>query len=91
MPKRLQRQRYQVLTSVVARGVYTNRKFKPGDNVVFMGYTQEQVRWGNNDYPSMFVVGKSYIVESVDEHSQHTKLTILGIPGRFNSVHFNFV
>ncbi len=46
---------------------------------------------GNNDYPSMFVVGKSYIVESVEEHSQHTKLTILGIPGRFNSVHFNFV
>ena len=64
---------------------------KVGDNVEYLGWTKEQVAWGNNDCPYMMIVGRVYTIESVDVRSQHTKVTIKGIVGRFNSVHFRVV
>ena len=64
--------------------------FLKGDKVIFTGWTEEQVRWGGNDYPTHLSIGKCYIVESVEVHSQHTKVTLLGVTGRFNSVHFDY-
>lgn len=64
-------------------------EFQPGDRVVFTGATPEQVRWGDNDNPNgLLEVGASYEVSCVEIHSQHTKLSIVGVPGRFNSVSF---
>ena len=64
--------------------------YKPvvGDLVTYHGWTKEQVLWGNNDCPFMLVVGRNYVIESVEEHSSHTKVSLIGIIGKFNSVHF---
>ena len=64
--------------------------FKVGDKVVFIGTTDEQVAWGNNDDPRLFLIPNTvtYVVENVDIHSQHTKLTLNHINGKFNSVCF---
>lgn len=62
---------------------------KKEDRVKYIGCTKEQIAWGNNDNPHMLTVGSIYIVECVEVHSQHTKLTLKGISGRFNSVCFD--
>lgn len=66
--------------------------YKPevGDRVNYNGYTQEQVKWGNNDCPYMLIVGREYIVTAVERHSSHTKVCVRGVAEslRFNSVHF---
>ena len=64
--------------------------YKPevGDTVTYHGWTEEQVRWGNNDCPFMLIVGRNYTIESVERHSSYTKVTLKGILGKFNSVHF---
>jgi hypothetical protein len=64
-------------------------QLKAGDVVTYNGWTEEQVKWGGNDCPYMMIVGRQYTIESVDVHSSHTKVTIKGITGRFNSVHFS--
>ena len=68
-------------------------KPQPGDVVRFIGWTEEQVKWGNNDTPYMLIVDKTYVIESVETHSYHTKVTIQGVDSKmkFNSVHFDFV
>jgi len=64
-------------------------KIKAGDYVKFLGCTIEQVRWGSNDDPTgILIVGDKYYVEHVHIHSQHTKLELRGIKGKFNSVCF---
>lgn len=66
--------------------------FKAGDHVVYTGCIDEQVRWGNNDDPrGILMENQMYYVEKVEVHSQHTKLTLRGISGRFNSVCFDKV
>ena len=63
--------------------------YKQGDTVVYEGATDEQVRWGSNTDPrGILVQGESYVIRDVDVRSWHTKLTLYGINGRFNSVHF---
>ena len=64
--------------------------YKPvvGDRVTFEGWTIEQVRWGNNDTPSMLTLGDTYTINEVVRHSSHTKVSLKGIVGHFNSVHF---
>jgi len=47
---------------------------KPGDNVRFLGWTKEQVNWGNNDTPYMLIRDRVYTITDVDIHSQHTKV-----------------
>lgn len=62
---------------------------KPGDRVTFLGCSTHQIRWGNNDDPNPILTeGEVYIIESVDAHSAHTKITLVGYPGKFNSVCF---
>ena len=59
-----------------------------GDVVTYNGYTPEQVCWGSNDTPYMLIIGRQYVIEYVEPHSSHTKVSIRGVVGRFNSVHF---
>jgi hypothetical protein len=63
--------------------------FKVGKLVRYIGCTQDQINWGNNDDPrGILIEGDKYYVEKIEVHSQHTKLTLRGICGRFNSVSF---
>lgn len=61
---------------------------KQGDKVTFTGWCIEQVRWGGCDPPDMLTEGETYVIESVNMRSSHTKVTLVGYEGRFNSVHF---
>lgn len=63
---------------------------KVGDNVEYLGCTPEQVRWGNNDWPPC-ILGRIYEVTHVDVHSQHTKIQLKGMVGKFNSVCFHVI
>lgn len=66
--------------------------FKAGDHVVYVGCSDEQVRWGNNNDPrGILMENQKYYVEKVEVHSQHTKLTLRAVSGRFNSVCFKKV
>lgn len=66
--------------------------FKFGDYVKFLGCSKEQIAWGNNDDPNPHLfVGDKYFVEKVEVHSSHTKLTLRGVSGKFNSVCFEKV
>lgn len=57
--------------------------------VEYIGCSKEQIRWGNNDDPTLsLVVGKDYTIEKVDVHSQHTKIKLYNKVGWFNSVCF---
>lgn len=63
---------------------------KSGDHVKFLGCTREQINWGCNDDPNgVLFVGDQYYVEHVHEHSQHTKIELRGVKGKFNSVCFD--
>jgi hypothetical protein len=63
--------------------------FRAGNLVRYIGCTQDQINWGSNDDPrGILIEGDKYYVESVDVRSHHTKLTLRGISGRFNSVCF---
>lgn len=65
---------------------------KTGDHVKFLGCSREQIQWGNNDDPNpMLFVGDIYYVEHVYVHSQHTKIELRGVKGKFNSVCFEVV
>ena len=57
---------------------------------MYIGATDDQVKWGNNDDPRGLLVDcEIYEVEESEEHSQHTKYTLKGFPDKkFNSVHF---
>lgn len=60
-----------------------------GDTVKFLGCSSEQIAWGNNDDPnSILFVGDCYYIEHVYVHSQHTKIELRGVKGKFNSVCF---
>ena len=60
------------------------------NNIVeYIGCSKEQIRWGNNNDPTLsLVVGKDYTIEKVDVHSQHTKIKLYNKVGWFNSVCF---
>jgi len=60
------------------------------NNIVeYIGCSQEQIRWGNNDDPrSYLIIGREYIIEKVDVRSQHTKIKLYNTMGWFNSVCF---
>lgn len=65
---------------------------KAGDYVKFLGCSKEQISWGSNDDPNpLLFVGDTYYVEKVDIHSQHTKIELRGVVGRFNSVCFEII
>ena len=54
-------------------------KIRIGDNVRYLGYTKEQVNWGNNDTPYMLIVDRTYEVINVIRRSQHTKVQLKGV------------
>ena len=60
------------------------------NNVVeYIGCSQEQIKWGNNDDPTSYlIVGEEYLIEKVNVHSQHTKIKLYNKMGWFNSVCF---
>ncbi len=60
------------------------------NNIVeYIGCSQEQIRWGNNDDPTSYlIIGREYIIEKVDVRSQHTKIKLYNTMGWFNSVCF---
>lgn len=62
---------------------------KPGDKVIFVGCSVDQINWGSNDDPNKSLsIGAVYTISEVDVHSWHTKISLEGFSGRFNSVCF---
>lgn len=60
--------------------------------VKYIGCSQEQINWGNNDDPrDILFVGDRYYVEHVEHHSHHTKIILRGVRGKFNSVCFEII
>jgi len=67
-------------------------RIKVGDKVKFIGCSREQIQWGNNSDPNkVLIVNDIYYVEHVHVHSQHTKIELRGVYGKFNSVCFEVV
>jgi hypothetical protein len=63
--------------------------FKVGDLVSYLGCSADQIAWGSNDNPNgVLIQGDVYYVEHVNVHSQHTKIELRGVKGKFNSVCF---
>ena len=57
--------------------------------VKYIGCSKEQINWGGNDDPrTMLKVGEIYEVAKEEVHSWHTKIFLVGIEGKFNSVCF---
>ena len=57
--------------------------------VKYIGASDAQVQWGGCDDPrDVLVEGELYEVDEEEVHTQHTKLSLVGIKGRFNSVCF---
>lgn len=60
-----------------------------GHRVKYTGCDDKQVAWGGCDDPrGRLTVGGTYIVDHTEVHSQHTKVHLVGVGGRFNSVCF---
>lgn len=62
----------------------------PGTLVKFIGCSEEQTNWGGCDNPNGILIdGDKYYLEHVEVHSWHTKISLRGVKGKFNSVCFN--
>lgn len=60
--------------------------------VRYIGASDTQVNWGSNDDPrGVLVEGEVYEVAAREVHTWHTKLSLVGVKGRFNSVCFEEV
>lgn len=67
-------------------------EIRSGITVKYIGCSQEQINWGNNDDPrDILFVGDKYHVEHVEHHPYHTKIELRGVKGKFNSVCFELV
>lgn len=67
-------------------------QLKATDTVRFLGCSKEQIQWGNNDDPNSILFRNDlYYVEHVEVHSNHTKIELRGVKGKFNSVCFEKV
>lgn len=65
---------------------------KTGDTVKFLGASQEQIKWGGNDDPNKILkIGDEYEIRSIEVHSWHTKVSLMGYSGKFNSSSFEVV
>ena len=65
--------------------------FKKGDKVKFIEASDEQVKWGGNNDPRRLLKKETiYEIAEVEVHSWHTKIYLVGIKGKFNSVSFDF-
>ena len=60
-----------------------------GDTVIFRGGTiPDRVKYSGSDYPSDLIIGRTYVVESVEQTSSYTNLTLENTQGKFNSNQF---
>lgn len=60
--------------------------------VRYDGACDAQVRWGSNDDPlPLLVEGETYEVSNIEVHSQHTKIELVGIVGKFNDSSFTWL
>ena len=60
-----------------------------GDTVIFRGGAiPDRVKYSGSDYPSGLVIGNLYVVESVEQTSSYSNLTLVGTEGKFNSNQF---
>jgi hypothetical protein len=67
-------------------------ELRHGSMVKFIGCDKDQIAWGNNDDPNPHLfLGDQYYVERVEVHSQHTKIELRGVKGKFNSVCFEVI
>ena len=58
--------------------------------VKYIGASDAQVNWGNCDDPrNVLIEGEVYEVEEEDVRTWHTKLSLVGVDGKFNSVCFD--
>jgi len=59
-----------------------------GDTVMFKGgVIPEQVKWAGTDFPNL-TIGGTYVLSSVKQFSSFTHVTLEGVDGKYNSVHF---
>jgi len=60
-----------------------------GDTVIFRGGAiPDRVKYSGSDYPSDLIIGKTYVVDSVERTSSYTNLTLEDTQGKFNSNQF---
>lgn len=60
-----------------------------GAKVKFIGTSDAQVNWGGCDDPrAVLKEGETYAVESTEVHSWHTKVSLIGVDGKFPSAAF---
>jgi hypothetical protein len=64
-----------------------------GDKIIFTGASDDQVNWGSHrverrDPRKLLEIGETYELESMDIHSWHTNITLVGIEDSYNSTHF---
>jgi hypothetical protein len=60
-----------------------------GDTVIFRGGAiPDRVKYSGSDYPSDLIIGKTYVVGSVERTSSYTNLTLEDTQGKFNSNQF---
>lgn len=68
---------------------------EPGGKVRYIGCSEDQVHWGSNVHPDLYLTkGEAYRVARVEVHTWHTKVWVdgpLGMCGPFNSVCFEAV
>ena len=65
---------------------------KIGDRIKFISSSKDQVNWGSNNDPNEILnTDTIYEIEDVEVHSWHTKISIVGIKGKFNSVSFELL
>lgn len=58
--------------------------------LIYTGCSEEQINWGGHDDPrQLLTIGEEYEQESKEVYSWHTKITLKGIEGRFNSACFD--
>ena len=56
-----------------------------GDTVIFRGGTiPERIKYSGSDYPSHLIIGKTYVVESVEATPEYTNITLANKQGKFN-------
>ena len=62
---------------------------KNGTRVKYIGADQDQINWGGCDDPSeVLSIDGEYLVDHIEVHSWHTKVSLQGIAGEFPSVAF---
>jgi hypothetical protein len=64
-------------------------KYKLGSKVVYQGATDIQVNWGQSDDPrGILIIGEAYEIQGIEIHKSHTKLSFVGVNGRFGASSF---